>query len=330
MSFFAHTKVPGQYARRSRLTREADCLLDKSEQSADSLDMPPIDQNYMKTVVYLYASESDAMQDRRFRGTGFVISLPVADLSGNFQYLVTNDHVLQDCKRMIVARFTHKNGGLVCVRIPKSHWVTDRANDLAVAPVNPSGEWDYAHVGTEMFITPDFVPARNIGPGDEVYLISRTVTVVKQKLGNFGTVRFGNVAMNPNQTEPYFLVELRSVSGHSGSPVFLYDLPHHWESVRSRDQSFHIVLLGVNCGHIRDYSPILSPTATGQLIENKKWVAEHHISIAQVEPAWKLMPLLNHKKFVEARNKAEETAREQMKVGQIVQDSASQTSETEK
>jgi hypothetical protein len=276
----------------------------------------------MKTVVYLYASEQDAKRDRYFQATGFIVSVPASDISGSFKYLVTNEHVVQSLNFTVFARISRKGGGVICLRVPKTYWKIDRKNDIAVAPVDPDYEtWDFAHVGIEQFASPESVLAHKIGPGDEIYLISRTVIAgAKQIHGNFSIVRFGNVAMSPNQDEPYFLVELRSVGGHSGSPVFVYDLPYHWNSVRSRGEAFKIFLLGINCGHIRDYSPILTPTESGELMENKKWVAEHHISIAEVQPIWKLLPLLNCKKFVRDRDAAEKEVREQLKYGSFVHD----------
>ena len=67
------------------------------------------------------------------------------------------------------------------------------------------------------------------GPGEEVVMLGRF-------LGYDGTeenkpvARFGNLAMAPTVpikhpwgfTQPSFLIECRSVSGYSGSPVFIY------------------------------------------------------------------------------------------------------------
>jgi hypothetical protein len=128
--------------------------------------------------------------------------------------------------------------------------------------------------------------------------------------------------MNPNEHEPYFLVELRSLGGHSGSPVFIYDVPYHWGSVRKRSESYNWFLLGVNSGHIFDYSPIVSFTADGKdIVKGPKWLQENHIAMALVRPAWHLNALLNHDIFKQARERAVEEAMEK-KVGHFRNDKA--------
>jgi len=283
--------------------------------------MPPVDVQYMKTIVYLYASRENAVKDSEFVATGFLVSVPASSTLDSFIYLVTNWHVLKHCSWTIFARFGRKGGGTVCVRVPRARWSVDPSSDLAVAAINVPEKADHAHIPIEDFLTKEKIGKHKIGPGDEVFLISRMVMPTKQTKGNFAIVRFGNVAMNPNVHEPYFLVELRSMGGHSGSPVLVYDLPYHWESVRKHDESFRLFLLGINCGHVRDYSPIIG-IMNGKKIQNRKWLSQEHTSIAEAQPVWKLMPLLNSKKFVAARKKAEAEAREQLARGSLVYDLA--------
>jgi hypothetical protein len=72
----------------------------------------------------------------------------------------------------------------------------------------------------------------DIGPGDDVFVVGRFINREgKQK--NIPSVRFGNIAQMPG--EPLFLddgkelecflIEGRSISGFSGSPVFIHISP---------------------------------------------------------------------------------------------------------
>lgn len=75
------------------------------------------------------------------------------------------------------------------------------------------------------------IDAFRVGPGDDVFVVGRFINS-QGKLRNIPSVRFGNIAQMPLKPieqgrvfgefqQESFLVEARSISGFSGSPVFL-------------------------------------------------------------------------------------------------------------
>src|SRR5207237_1083251 len=101
---------------------------------------------------------------------------------------------------------------------------------------------------------------QKVGVGDDIYMIGRFVNH-EGRAKNTPSARFGNISMMPGEAieighgstpQESFAVELRSMCGYSGSPVFVEmsgwrnidgDLKMHW------DQD---VLLGVHWGHINE------------------------------------------------------------------------------
>src|SRR5262249_24353303 len=104
-------------------------------------------------------------------------------------------------------------------------------DDIAVFSIDLHGkDADFFSISTDHFITPEIMKDFDIGPGDDVFLVGRLVTLAgRQK--NSPVARFGNISMMPDQEEPVlredgteqvgFLIDSKSLSGFSGSPVFV-------------------------------------------------------------------------------------------------------------
>lgn len=84
-----------------------------------------------------------------------------------------------------------------------------------------------------------------------------------------------------------FLVECRSISGYSGSPVFV-----HIQSDRSRpgaivdDGQWRHFLLGVDCGHLPHKAKIIDK-ATRKPV-NPDWFASYNSGLMVVVPSWSI------------------------------------------
>jgi hypothetical protein len=140
---------------------------------------------------------------------------------------------------------------------------------------------------------------------------------------NTPIVRFGNVAMNAdyidveNGREQFsFLVECRSLSGFSGSPVFITTTqtygPENMPKARrpapppgqtatvnvgSLWGKFGPWLLGIDSGHIPLLKPLYTPK--GEAIYDYR--VDANTGIAYVIPAWKIMEVLNDEDLVRKR-----------------------------
>ena len=123
---------------------------------------------------------------------------------------------------------------------------------------------------------------------------------------------------------------MRSIAGHSGSPVFVYDLPYSWPGTRKQEHKFLFALLGLNIGHIVDYEPLVS-LAAGKRIEHGKWVAQTNVAISHVCPAWKISELLHRPELRKQRLELEpyvKTMTRSIKAAAVKDDVTPSTSQT--
>ena len=221
--------------------------------------MPRIEDRLLKSVIYLYKSKEDA-EGRAPGGSGFLVGEPCAIPEAVFLFAVTNAHVAKLCpvvrtagpleKRIFVRKdsdwYRHPEQDDVVVTpigfapkdarnfyldyVPRDWFVTPEnfthplydVNDaqtrgipLSHAPLDY--KWEHQPLGWPF------------GPGEEVVMLGRF-------LGYDGTeenkpaARFGHLAMAPTVpikhpwgfTQRSFLIECQSVSGYSGSPIFIY------------------------------------------------------------------------------------------------------------
>jgi hypothetical protein len=114
-------------------------------------------------------------------------------------------------------------------------------------------------------------------------------------------MRFGNIALLPECEELFYLVETRSVAGHSGSPFLVYEGPEVFKGLRKPEQTFPPMLLGINRGHLRDYERIVKFVKRGK-IPHPDYVSETNMAISQVVPAWYISQILHAPKFERHRN----------------------------
>jgi hypothetical protein len=110
------------------------------------------------------------------------------------------------------------------------------------------------------------------------------------------TVRQGNIARMPEKIDhprgyeqESFLIEARSLSGYSGSPVFLYVPPFDWRGQPGGPLSDvqHLALLGIDWGHQPDLAPVLAPDRETPWSDAKLWVRQNS-GLMNVVPAWRI------------------------------------------
>lgn len=193
--------------------------------------MPPIDQAFLDCSVYLYPSKEEAEAGERSGGSGFLVAVPVEGHDDWITlYVVTNRHVLDG--GALVIRLNKKDGGQPFFKkTQRGDWV-DHPKGYDVAAYNldlEAGVVEFSSIFPSDFITHEIIADWDIRPGDEAFLVGRLLTPWGQQR-NIPAVRFGNISMmaDPNELaigyknvqQEAFLVECRSLSGFSGSPVF--------------------------------------------------------------------------------------------------------------
>ena len=274
--------------------------------------MPWVDRALLESVLYVYRSEDDARNGTSAGGSGFFVSMPSKVQGRDYIYAVTNKHVID--AGASVLRINTMDGKSDTIQTSPDTWETMFDDDLAVLPLQTlpvtAGVWA---VPVDMFLDPHRIALADIGPGDDVALLGRFITHDGRQR-NKPVARFGNIAMSHDYHEPIrvgdgrnqvgVLVECRSLSGFSGSPVFVYpDIARrpsrslNTEAVNSRLAEPR--LLGVDCGHLPTWAGLFeardrSSTQLGGWVDTNS-------GIAVVVPAWHLAKVLNQDHLAQQR-----------------------------
>jgi hypothetical protein len=285
--------------------------------AGDDFDMPLIPRFYMKSVGFIYARKASAPKDEGFLGVGFIatVSSSVSKLK-KFYYFVTNEHVIRNLDSVIVRLEGYpKKSNFVLLSIPRRRFEIRKSLDLAIAPISTE-EAIISTVPEEIFVFESDLKKRNIDVGDEIFMVSRILRDnMRYRERNVQIMRFGNISLIPQNEELFYLTETRSVSGHSGSPVFVYPTPYVHGFNRKPEHTFPPMLLGINRGHAIDYEQIID-------MNTKKahpiYVSRTNQAISHVVPAWYISDVLNCEKFKKQRRYAE--SRNTVGFGEIVED----------
>lgn len=275
--------------------------------------MPRISDNYLDCVFYLYSTKSDADKGKRVGGSGFIVRVDAKTLGqAHHLYAVTNWHVIRDGAPVI--RINTTDDAFEVLELNASDWIRHKAgDDVAVCPIGLSSEhYRYRSIPTSLFLNDNLLLMYNIGIGDDVFVVGRFVNH-EGRQRNLPSVRFGNIGMMPWEPikkndgflQECFLVELRSVGGYSGSPVFV------WRPVEGMNFGVTDInytpaytgpwLLGIDSGHLPDYRYVLD---NNNRATNSK--VEIGSGMALVVPAWKLLELLESENFMSQRQQKEE------------------------
>jgi hypothetical protein len=276
--------------------------------------MPRIPDGALSQIVYLYPSVPDAEQGSKMGGSGFLITVPSMVVPGSgLLFAVTNAHVIETGNTVV--RLNTKDEGFDTFDFSENDWILhhDR-DDVAICgmPLLNPDLHQYAEIRPEALLKRHEVAIFNIGPGDDAFVVGR---FAQGKLRNIPAVRFGNIAQMPIEPieqdrvfgqfkQESFLVEARSISGYSGSPVFLI-----LHSVQSRQREglrlFTDVfrLLGIQWGYIQDWE--LVRDSTGRPVDMGLKV-RLNTGMMVVVPAWKLDDLLRRDDIVAARRQIED------------------------
>lgn len=306
--------------------------------------MPKIEQRFLDCSIYLYASRKSAEQGDDAGGSGCLVSVDSpSELEESAEgslgatrstpphlYAVTNRHVIT--LGYPVIRLNTIEGATDILTLEKDDWFFHPdGDDLAVAAIElpPIHEHAYHPIVIGQFVLKDGIV--DVGAGDDVFMVGRFINH-SGKQRNTPSLRFGNVAMLPFEKvklsngflQEAFLVESRSISGFSGSPVFVYkpviervetpkrpfDLRHDWSSPRGYISQHTVTdlvgrpqLLGIDCGHIPKHEKVL----TGAGIPHPQgWRVDTNTGMAVVIPAWRLDEFLNSHGLVMQRKERDE------------------------
>jgi hypothetical protein len=122
-----------------------------------------------------------------------------------------------------------RSGGIQTIRVPPSAWLRHSTADVAVLQIVPDlTTYDYKWYPVSNLATSDFLAQRTVGAGDDVFITGLLVHHPGQSK-IMPIVRIGNIAALPvdpvnliTGSDVVALLEVRSIGGLSGSPVFLH------------------------------------------------------------------------------------------------------------
>jgi hypothetical protein len=197
--------------------------------------MPRVNDELPWVVAYRYPSKQDALDGSKAGGTGFIVRLQTSAMF--YEYVVTNRHVIED----LDARFVRFNTHIKKLEVFEGEWELSETDDLAAweLPLHRA-HLHYRSIGTDWLLTKEDAECLRVGIGDDLFMVGRFINH-DGKLGNIPVVRFGTIAMMPEEpiiadgkAQDSFLIEIRTIPGFSGSPVFIH-MP--WAE-RKKDRKF--------------------------------------------------------------------------------------------
>ncbi len=219
-----------------------------------------------------------------------------------FQHIVTARHVIDGIGNQdICIRVNNVGPGMSLLHTQRArHWhVFDSKEyvDIAVAPLFvPSADYDVLHMDMGSDVIDPRKPDPPSRPGDEIFVVG-LFTSHYGEARNIPIVRFGHISAmdeEPVLTEfgymPGYLVELKSLGGLSGSPVFVKQI---------REGETNTYLLGVMHGHFLIENPEDAISVSGK----DKPTGQINTGIGLVIPVKRVLDVLEQPSF-EAKKRA--------------------------
>lgn len=188
-----------------------------------------VPDHFLHCVVFIGTYTND-----RFApcGTGFCAVIEQEGM--RFQHVITARHVIDGIPGDVYLRVNLKGGGFEVLKTLKKGWIL--ANDpsgkikldIAALPANiPAEKYEILNVDIADDLSEELIEKLDIGIGDDVFFLGLHISHFGQQ-NNVPVVRMGTIAAISE--EPYetgigyvegYLIEVRSIGGSSGSPVFL-------------------------------------------------------------------------------------------------------------
>lgn len=310
--------------------------------------VPRIDEKIARCVFYIYMSVEEAIQGHPDSATGFIFGVfSEYKENGAYLYAVTNRHVIdrQDMETPTL-RINTKDGAFDVIETKKDDWsFHPLGSDIAVAGLNlDNSKHEISFLNPDFLLTKEFMDAGNVGAGDDVFMVGNFQDRGGRKR-NYPTVRFGNISQNPNEPmrnphtgldEESFIVEMRSASGYSGSPVVLsisalfprfndVDKENRFGRKKTDTDSkptfsnmydYH-KLLGIDWGHIITKEKLHDRDGNVLPEEQSVWI---NSAMAGVVPSWKLAEMLYSEELVEMRKENDERIKKEDNESNVVVD----------
>jgi hypothetical protein len=269
--------------------------------------MQRVNDQMLECPVYLYQSEEDARQGIAYGGSGFLVGVSSGQGWAHV-YAVTNSHVIMH--GFTTVRLNSRTEQSIDTIAPDNWIHHPEGDDLAIAPIEldrSRHRFKFLSSKAGFFITKELEKEINLGLGDEALMVGRFLNIDETQ-SNSPLVRFGRLASSGAQKvdqgedrnhfrQESFIVEIHSVSGFSGSPVFvsipIHRLPEIGEEIKTAKMLPQVAGLAMKVTFM-----------TKEYFLGIDWGSLQG-GMAGVVPAWKLRDMLDLPEVVEMR-KADE------------------------
>lgn len=282
--------------------------------------VPRIHDQITECGIYLYHSVEHAEAGDPYGASGFLVGLPFKDTPPNTWshcYAVTNAHVIDGGCLVVRVNINHPKASTMAIPLTKEDWIYHPdGDDIAIASISLD---KYIHrfqfispvsvSDGSFFVSKEFHDKFALGIGDEAFMIGRFMAR-DESGGNAPIARFGHIASSKIETirqggradfpQESYLVEVHSISGFSGSPVFVSLPTIRVNPIPAPDlQKMPLDSIFRNLARALDHRIYLLGVDWGHLDEAQ------FPGMAGVVPAWKLTELLNCPKVLEMQNEEE-------------------------
>jgi hypothetical protein len=288
-----------------------------------SRDVPPIPNQYLDSVVFLYPDVAAAERRADSGGSGFIASWPDGAKDPAFRslYIVTNRHVAEKAHAVRLEK-SWGRGADVLATPYEGWWHHPDGDDVSVFPLELSFEQQfyYSAIPFTRFMHQGSKETGWLGPGEDVFLLGRHIDRKGFQVDS-PIARFGHIAAPPLMVrndlrgldQLSYLVEVLSRSGYSGSPAIVFrlqlEIPHVGgpqlsigePRPRAKSQAGtpgEPVLLGINWGHLHESVPVYQP---GGERAAEKFYVQQNTGLAAVVPAWRITEILENEDLAETR-----------------------------
>lgn len=196
--------------------------------------MPTIPPILLNCVVYLYPNKARAEENRTPGGTGFLVGL-LSKMHAKHDvfhiYAITNHHVACTGKGCVI-RVNSKAGPPGIFEFGPEDWEFLPGLDLAAIPMPWRPDLhEINHIPESLFVTNESAKKLDIFAGEDVFMLGMFVDSHGGPI-NRPAARFGNISLMPSRLRnkegyegDYYCLDMRSRTGFSGSPVFMYRTP---------------------------------------------------------------------------------------------------------
>ena len=294
--------------------------------------VPQFNQRLSRSVFFLYAKDTrtGAKDDDLLGpfGTGVIVGAATRLGRETHFYAVTAHHVVAQHSAYVI-RINTASGEAIRLDVDPHDWIFDPDGpDLAAADVTayiPNEGISYlggngiAYVSLDMFCDQKFLTDRQVGIGEDGCMLG-LFHDLPGKDRNLIAARFGNIALLADNSFkvklangkyfPAHLFDIRSRSGFSGSPVYIYRVPTG-DLNQAEGAGFTVdannrfcALLGIHVSQYRDTIEVAKevPQAGREpklVVTGEKLVIPNSVTV--VVPAWEILSLLNRQEFKNQR-----------------------------